>query len=339
MPKVTVLMPTYNVAPYIDEAVNSILRQRFQDFELLVVDDSSTDGTWERVCRYDDPRIRRVRHDHNLGLAENLNSGLALIETEYVARMDGDDIAEPDWLESEVRFLDLHPNIGVCGGGGKVFGSQHFTIRPPADAPSVAVNMLFECCITVPTFRISLFHKHGIRYRSEAFPAEDYRFWADCLQVTEICNIPRVLFHYRKHESQISTALNKRQRQQSDAVRQLLLLRLNSDMSQGDTDYFIHHYACGDVNNRADYRRMRQFTKKLHSLNFQGGCHYDPTALRMRCRKQEVQALYAYIVRTFFANGYRLRDYVRYLFSGCCWQITLRYEAKFLIKSILHRDL
>ena len=331
-------MPTYNVAPYIDEAVNSVLQQSFRDFELLVVDDGSTDGTWERVCQYEDSRIRRIRHNCNLGLAENLNSGLALVETEYVARMDGDDIAEPDWLESEVQFLDLHPHIGVCGGGGEVFGSKHYTFLPPADALSVAANMLFECCVTVPTFRTSLFHEHGIRYRSDAFPAEDYRFWADCMQVTGICNIPRTLFHYRMHERQISTALHEQQQQQSDAVRRILLLRLNSDISQTVADYFIHHYACGIINNRGDYHQMRRFTKRLLALNRQGGCHYDPASLRLRCRKQEIQALYAYIVRTYFTDGYKLRYYLRYIFSGNSWQTTLRYENKFLIKSILHRS-
>ena len=331
-------MPTYNVAPYIDEAIDSVLRQRYRDFVLLVVDDASTDGTWERVCRYDDPRIRRVRHDSNLGLADNLNSGLALVETEYTARMDGDDIAEPDWLESEVAFLDSHPDIGVCGGSCEVFGSKHYTVRFPADAPSVAVNMLFECSLTVPTFRTDIVREHGLRYRSDAFPAEDYRFWVDCLQVTRICNIPRVLFRYRMHEKQISTALHSRQQQQSDAVRRIMLHRLNADISDSDVDYFLRCYAPGKVDSRADYRAMRRFSRRMVELN-RTQRHYDAAALRRRCRHQEVQALYHHIIRRYFHDGYTLRAYLRYLLSGCAWRTTMHYEIRFLIKSLLHRSL
>ena len=337
MPQVTILMPTYNVASYIDEAIDSVLRQRYRDFVLLVVDDASTDGTWERVCRYDDPRIRRVRHDSNLGLADNLNSGLALVETEYTARMDGDDIAEPDWLKSEVEFLDTHPDIGICGGGCEVFGSKNHTVLFPADAPSVAVNMLFECSLTVPTFRTSLIREYGLHYRDDAFPAEDYRFWVDCLQVTNICNIPRVLFHYRMHERQISTALHDRQQQQSDAVRRIMLHRLNSNISDSDTDYFLQHYVPGKVSSLADYRAMRRFSRRLIDMN-RGSGYFNAAALRQRCRHQEVQTLYQFVTQRYFPNGYSLRAYLRYLFSGCAWRTTLHYETRFLIKSILHRS-
>lgn len=338
MPKVTVLMPTYNVAPFIEEAIHSVLQQRYRDFSLLIVDDSSTDGTWERICQFDDPRICRIRNEQNLGLAENLNKGLSLIHTEYVARMDGDDIAEPDWLESEVRFLDSHPEVGICGGGFVVFGSRCYTVIFPSRAKDVAVNMLFECSITVPTFRTAIVKEHGLRYRSDAFPAEDYRFWADCLEVTTCCNIPRVLFHYRMHPKQISTSLHEQQKRQSDAVRRIMLQRLNANISDKDTEYFIHHYVRGTITSQSDFRQMRRFSRRLLSLNRQGG-QYHPSALRKRCRKQEVQTLYNYIVHTFFADGYRFSQYLRYLFSGCSWQTTLRYEIKFLIKSLLHRSL
>ena len=106
MPRVTVLMPTYNVAPWVEEAIHSVLRQTYRDFELLVVDDASTDDTLDRVRSIDDPRIRIASFPNNVGLSENLNRGLDIIDTELVARMDGDDIAEPDWLETGIHVLD-----------------------------------------------------------------------------------------------------------------------------------------------------------------------------------------------------------------------------------------
>lgn len=338
MPRVTILMPTYNVAPYIEEAIASVLRQTYRDFELLVLDDCSTDDTWNLVCRISDPRIHPIRHRQNLGLAENLNWGLDHIDTELVARMDGDDIAEPDWLEQEVAWLDRHPEVGICGAGFTLFGSKHYDVIFPSKPEEVAANMLFECCVTVPTFRLDLIHRHNLRYRSDAFPAEDYRFWVDCLPYTRICNIPRILFRYRRHERQISTVLQERQRQQSDAVRRIMLHRLNDRISEADSDYFLRYYAPGVLSGRADYRQMRQFGRKLLKMNHASG-HFSQKALRHRCHRQEVQALYRHITEHHFRNGYSLAAYLRYLTSGCAGHTTLRYELKFLLKSILHRAL
>ncbi|KWW29778.1 MAG: family 2 glycosyl transferase [bacterium P3] len=336
MSKVTVLMPTYNVAPYIEEAIASVLRQTCRDFELLVLDDCSTDGTWEQVCQMSDPRIHAIRHERNLGLADNLNWGLDHIETEYVARMDGDDIAEPDWLEREVAFLDRHPDAGVCGGGFRVFGLRNYTVLFPHKAEAVAANMLFECSVTVPVFRRSLFRQQGLHYRSDAFPAEDYRFWADCLLHTRIYNITRVLFHYRMHGSQISTSLRDRQQRQSDAVRRLMLQRLNADISETDTAYFLERYARGIISDKDDYRQMRRFTRRLLQMNRESR-YFNTTALRRRCRKQEVQALYRHITETYFDDGYSIKNYLHYAAGGCAWRTTFRYELKFWAKSLLHR--
>ena len=122
MPRLTVLMPTYNVATWVEESIHSVLNQTYHDFELLIVDDGSTDDTLDRVQSIQDSRIRIAAFPDNVGLAENLNRGLDIINTELVARMDGDDIAEPDWLESGVRILDTHPEVGICSFGFQFFG-------------------------------------------------------------------------------------------------------------------------------------------------------------------------------------------------------------------------
>ena len=113
MARVTVIMPAYNVAPYIEEAVESVLRQSFSDFELLIIDDGSSDGTHEVISRMSDSRIRKVRNESNIGLAATLNKGLSMAQTEYIARFDGDDLASPQWLEKNVGFLDNHPDYGI----------------------------------------------------------------------------------------------------------------------------------------------------------------------------------------------------------------------------------
>ena len=172
MARVTVLMPTYNVAPWVEESIHSVLNQTYRDFELLVVDDASTDDTLDRVRAIDDPRIRIAAFPNNVGLAENLNRGLGIIDTELVARMDGDDIAEPDWLETGINVLDTHPEVGICSFGFQFFGTKTSLVRFPEHHEDSKAQMLFGCTVIVPVFRKSVFSDNQLRYNTEAFPAQ-----------------------------------------------------------------------------------------------------------------------------------------------------------------------
>jgi glycosyltransferase involved in cell wall biosynthesis len=117
-PRITVLMPVHNGEPYLDASVRSILGQTYGDFEFLVIDDGSTDGSARILRAYQDPRFRIVENGRNLGVVETLNRGLSLSRGEYVARMDCDDESLPERLERQVSFLDSHPEVGVLGTSG-----------------------------------------------------------------------------------------------------------------------------------------------------------------------------------------------------------------------------
>lgn len=337
MPKVTVLMPTYNVAPYVKEAVESVLRQMYQDFELLVIDDCSTDGTLDIVRSIKDQRIRVVRNDSNLGLADNLNRGLSLITTELVARMDGDDIAEPNWLEEEVAVLDKHPEIGVCGGCGKRFGSSDSLVMLPETHEACLVNMLFSCSILVPVYRHELYSKHGMRYRRESFPAEDYRFWADCSQVTRLHNVQKVLFRYRMHEKQICTSLKEVQKGKTDEVRRLMLGRLSDALPKEDMDYFLEAFVGGEIHDKITLVERREFAKKLCELNKKHG-YFDDKVLRKGLSDHIQLGVYSTAVGNYFADGYNLKSYRGYLKSGLAFNAEPKLEAKLLLKSVLGRS-
>lgn len=115
VPRVTVLLAVYNGEPHLGQAVRSVLGQTFRDFELLVVDDASNDGSARTLASFRDPRLRVVRNEANLGLTRSLNLGLAQIRSEYVARLDADDWSFPERLERQVAFLDANHEIGVVG--------------------------------------------------------------------------------------------------------------------------------------------------------------------------------------------------------------------------------
>ena len=106
MPKLTVLMPVYNSAKYLRQAIDSILTQTFSDFEFLVFDDGSTDKSLEIISSYQDSRIHVFQSDKNYGHVFHLNRGLEMANGEYIARMDADDISHHERLEYQVKFLE-----------------------------------------------------------------------------------------------------------------------------------------------------------------------------------------------------------------------------------------
>ena len=336
MPKVTVLMPTYNVAPYVREAIESVLRQTYCDFELLIIDDCSTDDTVSVVRNFDDSRIRIVQNERNVGLAENLNRGLSHITTEYVARMDGDDIAEPFWLEKEVSVLEANPEIGICSGGFERFGTVKSLVRFPERHEDCMVNMLFECSVIVPTFRMSLYRDHGLRYSTEAFPAEDYRFWAECLRVTRIYNIQETLFHYRMHPTQICTARRQEQQRKVAQVHRYMLDWLSEDFTEEEKKYYTGPFMAARIDSRQDYRERKSFCQRMMEKNRSVG-HFDEVALKRRLNKHLTLTLYNTIVDKFFNGGYSIPKYLRYLTGGLALRTGRKYETKFLLKSLLHR--
>lgn len=336
MPRVTVLMPTYNVAPFVKEAIKSVLNQTYSDFELLVIDDCSTDNTIEVVRSIEDPRIRIVQNEKNLGLAENLNRGLSLITTEYVARMDGDDIAEPLWLEHEVTILDSHPEIGICSGGFERFGTVKSLVRFPERHEDCMANMLFECSVIVPTFRMSLYRNHGLRYNTEAFPAEDYRFWAECLRLTKMYNIQETLFHYRMHPTQICSARREEQQRKVAQVRRYMLEWLSEDFNEEEQTYYTGQFMAPQIASKQDYQERKAFCRKMIEKNRNVG-HFDEKALRRRLDKHLTLTLYSTIVDHYFKEGYSIPKYMRYLSSGLALRTGRKYETKFLLKSFLHR--
>ncbi len=114
-PRVSVLMTVYNGLPYLTQAVESVLSQTFTDFEFVIIDDASTDGSVACLQGYADPRIRLVCNERNVGQAASLNKGLALSRAPYVARMDQDDVCLPDRLRQQVNLLEAQPNVAAVG--------------------------------------------------------------------------------------------------------------------------------------------------------------------------------------------------------------------------------
>lgn len=205
-PLVSILMPCYNNADYIGEAIESILCQSLQDFELIVLDDCSTDNSAEIISSFADERIVYHHNEQNMGLANNLNIGIRMACGKYIARMDGDDISLPDRLKTQIDFLETHPDIALCSCGMEMFGKDNMVWIRQADYEQVKITMLFYSPIlhASSVWRRASFERHNLYYRQDAFPAEDYDLWARAVFHCKLVNIPQVMYKYRIHGEQVT---------------------------------------------------------------------------------------------------------------------------------------
>jgi glycosyltransferase involved in cell wall biosynthesis len=207
-PRVSVLLPVYNGAEYLNESIQSVLGQTFADFELLVIDDASTDGSAAIAERTGDARIRIIRQESNRGLPDTLNHGLDLAGGEYVARMDADDRCLFKRLERQVGFMDSNPEIGISGGWIRLMGGWKAKVgKYPVSPNAVETFSHFHCPFAHPTviLRRSLLEEYRLRYDHRAVAVEDFELWTRLLRLTRGANIPEILLEYRLHETSVTT--------------------------------------------------------------------------------------------------------------------------------------
>lgn len=201
-PRVTVLLPVYNGERYLSASIQSVLGQTFRDFEFLIVDDGSTDGSRDIIHAFDDARIRLIRNGRRLKLSGALNRGLDAARGEYVARMDADDICRPRRLESQVAFLDRNPRLGMCGTWVSMFGLKRPAVyRAPTGSGTIRAKALFDNPFVHPTvmLRKRMFDRHHLRYDGRYYPTEDFELWGRAIGRFPCGNLNRVLLDYRQH--------------------------------------------------------------------------------------------------------------------------------------------
>ncbi len=224
MSKVSIVMPLYNAEKYVSKAIESILEQTYQDFELVIVNDASTDNSRQIVEKYKDKRIRVIDNTRNIGIAGTRNKGIELSKAEYIALLDDDDIAMPYRLEHEVKFLDEHKDIMVVGGHhreidekGKDLEKKWLVYQNPNYIK--AFLMLNNAVVNGSTmFRKSFVTKHNIAYRNDMCGAEDYLFWVECSLKGKIKNLDEVLLLWRRTENQQTTKILVKQIEKRNQV-------------------------------------------------------------------------------------------------------------------------
>jgi glycosyltransferase involved in cell wall biosynthesis len=208
MPKVTVVIPAYNAMRYLPETMETALAQTFIDFEVLVVNDGSTDHTAEWVSQVTDPRVRIVSQE-NKGLAGARNTGIAHAKGEYIAYLDADDLWEPTKLEKQVRCLDENPEVGLvytwtalADQDGKSTG-RVISSHAEGNVWQELIEFNMVCCGSTPLIRRSCFDVVGL-FSPDVSPSDDWDMWLRIANKFSFGVVKEPLIRYRQHPSNSS---------------------------------------------------------------------------------------------------------------------------------------
>lgn len=200
-PKISVVMAVYNGLPYLQEAVESIFNQTYKNLEFIVIDDASTDRSWNLLKSIKDKRLVLMQNAKNVGLAASLNKALKKAKGEFIARMDADDVSMPKRLETQFNFMMKNPDIDLCGtwvdrinSNGKTLGQTKF----PQKDKSIKKLLAWQPSIVHPTFFARAQFFKALNYYDPKFDyAEDYELLVRASGKFKMANIPQKLLQWR----------------------------------------------------------------------------------------------------------------------------------------------
>jgi glycosyltransferase involved in cell wall biosynthesis len=269
--KISVLMPVFNAEAFLAAAIDSVLSQTFGDFEFLILDDASSDGSRDILADYQrrDSRIKVLLSERNKGIAETLNEGIKVCRGEYIARMDADDLSLPQRFERQVKFMDRSPKVGVCGTWFTAFGQEEGDYRHPVGNDDIKLHhLLRDSAIGHPTvfMRRCVLEATGVTYPDVA--AHDLWFWIKLGFVTQLRNLPEVLLHYRVHGDQYSRLSNSPQQLSAAEAREYFAGEiLNRTLTEQEKS--AHRALSGrtDIASAAEFERVCSYAAELGVAN------------------------------------------------------------------------
>jgi len=329
-PKISVVMACYNGEKYIKDALESILNQTFVDFELIIINDGSTDNSLHIIQSYNDPRIKLIDNEKNMGHTFCLNVGIRVAQGEYIARMDSDDISLPSRFQKQVEFMDNHQDIAVSGTWTKIIGEGSGYINRFFTKPDdIKANLLFYASLAHPTVMIrkSVLDKHNLQYgididRDEN--CEDYSLWSKLSKHEKLANIPKILLLYRLHKENVTNIYSDKNKKSSSFIRLQQLKELG--LSPTPEDMTIHNSIRSNLNdlekwltkiidaNKISHVHREKSLQKIIYLRWHEACSFH-------CKE-------GLITYTKFKNSI--------LYKTCTENKTLD-TLKILIKSLLKR--
>lgn len=352
IPLVSVVMPVYNTAAYVGQAIESILAQTYANFEFIIVDDASSDNSVEVVRSYVDERIRLIINETNQGISRTRNRGMEVAQGKYIAIFDSDDISLPYRLERQVSFLEKNPDFGLVGGGvvpineqGQVIGEQWRYTEAPEELP---VLLLFGNYFAQPAVTLRASVVADQQYDPSFVTAGDYEFWTRVARRSKVWNLPETMIKYRRHTQGITRRTPRTESLRSiQKIASWQLAYLHLQLSEEELLLFVHL-----IRNSYDPKRMALIRRfKETSLTFTDCWDlldrileaneqhrvYNLTACRKVIDNQKQQLAHVYILACYLqADQYDTRLLMQYFFSDRGYRF-VRFSAtlKLIVKCLL----
>jgi len=297
-PKVTVLMPAYNAGKYIAEAIRSVLEQSFTDFELLIVNDGSTDDTEKIVRSFKDVRIVLISQD-NKGIASALNFGLSHARAPYIARFDADDICNPERLKIQYDFITAYPEYSIVGSAADYVdaeGHYIFTYHPKGHLNEEIQQLKYSVC---PFIHSCVFYKKDVivnngGYNELAYTFEDHFLWVSILKFEKACNLSQPLIKVRLNPESI-TIDEKWQARKFRSIKYSALKKRSISEAEGVELY--------------------QISGSRFSIKVKEGAYYALCGKKYLLNNYQPQKARSNVIRAINLYPFRLDNYLLYTIS------------------------
>jgi glycosyltransferase involved in cell wall biosynthesis len=264
MPKISVLMPVYNGERFLREAVESVLAQTYPDWELLVLDDGSTDASAAIAASFTDPRIRVICNDRNRGLVETLNRGLSEANGDLIARLDADDAALRSRFELQVAEFENKPELMLLGGQAELFGAASGLKLVPQSASDVNATIPFENPFihSAVMFRARYPDGTSVAYDANYPHAEDYALWSMMIWKGGYAfNLEMPVVRYRIHSQSVSHLHREQQAVTALRIRFAHFRHMGIAFTEIEENHLIEIYTDKSVALKEKW--LKEFTQQL----------------------------------------------------------------------------
>jgi len=336
-PLVSVIMPAYNVSGYIQEAINSVIAQTFSNWELILIDDGSTDST-AKIIAENGTREQRIKSFflQKVKQSKARNVGISKASGKYIAILDSDDIIFSERFAKQVAFMEANPEVVLCGSWYKIMGSDSI-IKVPENHDVIKLELLKRNCIAHSSvmMRKAVLDTLPFVYDESKLPVEDYELYVRLASKGKLHNLQEVLLDYRQHTNQVSFQRAEEQKQRVIEIKFEILNLLKIKWDAQEYEVLEKIFKANSLIPFSEIPTFKQIQKKLfianNNLHFFEGIGF----------KQYLSELEYIVLKKCFYRQKRHSPlmYLEYVKAKLQWnvQLSTELEIKLLIKSILFR--
>lgn len=264
-------MPVYNAESYLGEAIRSILDQTFDNLELIVIDDGSTDNSLAEIQSVKDERIRLYKNEWNQGIVYSRNKGLSLAKGDYIGMFDADDVAYPEKFEDQINFLEKNKDFGMVGSWVKFVNEKGKRLpggwKLKASPEMIPAIMLFK----------NYFLQSAVLYRQECISkfsfregfeiGEDFLIWLDILAGYKAWNLQKYLVNYRIHEENITNQKIEEKLKNEKAIFRMQLHNLGIDPTDREMGLHLLIRSGSPINEISTLKAIEKWLLKIITRN------------------------------------------------------------------------